>query len=200
MNDIRLLVNTSAISHFRVSGRQLLLTVLTLLASVAMLAAQASLQEPVQPVNIILDDDMSHNADDTGDHAMLWAMAARGEANVLALIISSTNDYSAPVAHAIATYYGHATVPIGANKENLPSDYAAYFSYYTQQVAAHFGNPADTRFNYPDAVTVYRQALAGAADHSVYIVSGGYYRPLMELLQSGADSISPLTGVQLVTQ
>jgi hypothetical protein len=153
----------------------LFLTVLIVLASAALLDAQ-TLQDPVPPVNIILDGDMAHNADDTGDDAMLWAMAARGEANVLALIVSSTNDYSAPVARAIATYYGHPNIPIGANLENIPSDYAAYFSYYTQQVGARFGNPSDTRFNYPDAVAVYRQALAAAPDHSVYIVSGGYYR------------------------
>jgi len=180
-------------------GKYFLLSFLVVLASVTMLGAQ-TLQEPVQPVNLIIDSDMSHNADDTGDHAMMWALAARGEVNVLAIVISSTNDYSAPVAKAIATYYGHPNVPIGANKESLPNDYAAYFSYYTQQVAAHFGNPADTRFNYPDGVTVYRQALAGAANNSVYILSAGYYRPLMELLQSGPDAISPLTGMQLVSQ
>jgi hypothetical protein len=164
------------------------------------LIAQTDLQNPVQPVNVILDSDMATNADDTGDHAMLWAMAARGEVNVLALILSSTNDYSAPCAHAIATFYGHSGVPIGANQTNIPNNYKAQFSYYTQQVAAQFGTPGETRANYPDAVTVYRRALAGAADHSVYIVAGGYFRPLMGLLQSGPDAISPLTGVQLVGQ
>ena len=182
----------------RTFGGQALLVLLVVFATTFVRAQ--SLQEPVQPVNIILDDDMSHNADDTGDHAMLWAMAARGEANVLALIISSTNDYSAPTARAIARYYGHPNIPIGANLENIPNDYAAYFSYYTQQVATQFGTPGETRFNYPDAVTVYRQALANAPDHSVYIVSGGYYRPMMRLLQSSGDAISPLTGLQLVAQ
>jgi hypothetical protein len=88
---------------------------------------------------------------------------ARGEANVLAVIISSTNDYSAPCARAIARYHDRPNIPIGANKENIPNDYAAYFSYYTQQAAAtQFGTPGETRFDYPDAVTVYRQTLAGA--------------------------------------
>jgi hypothetical protein len=182
-------------------GSKLIIRLLLLGVSAAILTAQSGPPlDPVQPVNVILDDDMSHNADDTGDHAMLWAMAARGEANVLAMIISSTNDYSAPVAHAIANYYGHPNVPIGANLESIPNDYAAYFSYYTQQVAARFGPPGDTRFNYPDALRVYRQTLANAPDHSVYIVSGGYYRPMLRLLQSGPDAISPLTGMQLVTQ
>jgi len=183
----------------RTITRHLLLTLLLLISSVMLLNAQ-SLPAPVAPVNVIIDSDMAHNADDTGDQAMLWALAAQGNVNVLAVIISSTNDYSAPVAHAIATYYGHPNVPIGANHSNIPNDYASYASYYTQQVAARFGNPSDTRANYPDAVTVYRQALAAAPNNSVYILSGGYYYPLAQLLQSPSDSISPLTGLQLVAQ
>jgi hypothetical protein len=170
-------------------------------ATVTITVTQSSpLPAPVPPVNVIIDSDMAHNADDTGDQAMMWALAGQGQVNVLAVIISATNDYSAPVAHAIATYYGHSNVPIGANHSNIPNDYSSYFSYYTQQVAARFGNSSDTRANYPDAVTVYRQALAGAPNHSVYILSGGYYYPLMQLLQSGPDSISSLTGLQLVAQ
>ena len=179
---------------------RLSLAIALFLLPLARLAAQSDWQDPAQPVNVILDSDMSANADDTGDHAMLWALAARGEVNVLALIVSSTNEYSAPCARAIATYYGHPNVPIGANQGSIPNNYKASFSYYTQQVAAQFGTPGESRANYPDAVTVYRQALAGAADHSVVIVAGGYYRPLVQLLQSGPDAISPLTGMQLVAR
>src|SRR5581483_4483705 len=190
---------TFSFSLFKANKTRLLLTFLLVISSATFLNAQ-TLPAPVLPVNVIIDSDMAHNADDTGDQAMMWALAAQGQVNVLAVVISSTNDYSAPVAHAIGTYYGHPNVPIGANHSNIPNDYASYSSYYTQQVAARFGNASDTRANYPDAVTVYRQALAGAADHSVYILSGGYYQPLMKLLQSGPDSISSLTGLQLVSQ
>ena len=152
-------------------------------------------------VNIILDSDLANDCDDAGDHALLWALVKTGEANVLALITSSVNDYSAPTARAIANYYGHPNVPIGAYQGNTPNNYSAANSAYAQQVASLFDPvPHDTRANYPDAVTVYRQALAGAPDHSVYIVAGGYYEPLSALLQSPADTISPLTGVQLVAQ
>jgi len=186
-------------SSSKTGKSHLLFTFLFVASSVVFLNAQ-TLPPPVAPVNVIIDSDMAHNADDAGDQAMMWALSAQGQVNVLAVIISSTNDYSAPVAHVIATYYGHPNVPIGANHSNIPNDYASYGSYYTQQVAARFGNPSDTRANYPDAVTVYRQALATAPSNSVYILSGGYYYPLMQLLQSGPDSTSPLTGMQLVAQ
>ena len=143
---------------------------------------------------------MAIDADDVGDHAMMWALANRGEVNVIALICSSANEYSAPAMRAIANYYGHSGVPLGAHKGNTPSVAGSNGSNYTFQIANQFGTPGDTRLNYPDAVTVYRQALANAADSSVYILANGYYQPLRDLLQSQPDSISPLTGIQLVAQ
>ena len=56
----------------------------------------AQLQEPVQPVNLIIDSDMASDVDDVGDHAVMWALSSRGEVSVLALISSSANDYTAP--------------------------------------------------------------------------------------------------------
>src|SRR5215469_8729524 len=158
------------------------------------------LQNPVPPVNIIIDSDMAPSVDDVGDHAVMWALANRGEVNVLAEVCSSANDFSAPLMHAIATYYGHPNVLIGAHKGSTPTLENSATSNYTQQMVAQFGIPGDTRANYPDAVTVYRQALAGAPDHSVYIVANGFWQPLQALLQSPPDSISSLTGIQLVAQ
>jgi len=160
----------------------------------------AQLQEPVQPVNLIIDSDMASDVDDVGDHAVMWALSSRGEVNVLALISSSANDYTAPCMRAIANYYGHPNVPVGAHKGLTPVVENSNMSVYTQQITNQFGIPGDTRANYPDAVTVYRQALANAPDHSVYIVAEGFYQPLQALLQSQPDSISPLNGVQLVAQ
>jgi hypothetical protein len=160
----------------------------------------SQLQEPTPPVNVILDSGMAIDVDDVGGHAVLWGLANRGEVNVLALICSSANDYSAPTMRVIANYYGYPNVPIGANKASTPNAGSSSTSVYTQQIVSQFGTPGDTRANYPDAVTVYRQALANATDNSVYIVADGYYEPLRDLLQSQPDAISPLTGMQLVTQ
>src|ERR1044071_5346049 len=90
----------------------------------------SQLQDPVPPVNLILDSDLSLSVDDVGDHAVLWALASRGEVKVLALIASSANDFSAPVIRAIANYYGHSDVPIGAHKCNTPTLEASATSPY----------------------------------------------------------------------
>lgn len=157
----------------------------------------AQLQDPTPPINLIIDSDMAINADDVGDHAVMWALSNRGEVDVLALIASSANDYSAPAMRAIANYYGHPSIPIGAYQGSIPGGMFAS-SGYTQELTNQFGTPGDTRANYPDAVTVYRQALANAPDNSVYIVMGGFFQPMQALLQSSPDAISPLSGVDLV--
>lgn len=174
--------------------------VLSWLTLLLTIPAFPQLQEPSPPVNVILDAGMAIDADDVGGHAVLWGLANRGEVNVLALICSSANDYSAPTMRVIANYYGHPNVPIGANKASTPNAGSSSTSVYTQQIVNQFGTPGDTRFNYPDAVSVYRQALANAPDNSVYIVADGYYEPLRDLLQSQPDAISPMTGMQLVTR
>jgi hypothetical protein len=162
--------------------------------------AHSQLQEPTPPVNLIIDSGMAIDVDDVGAHAVLWAMADRGEVNVLALICSSANDYSCPTMRVVANYYNHPGVPIGAHMGTTPNTGGSNTSAYTQQITKQFGTAGDIRSNYPDAVTVYRQALAGAADNSVYILANGYYQPLQGLLQSQPDAISPLTGIQLVTK
>jgi len=174
------------------------LLVFSLVSATTSLFSQ--LQEPSPPVNVIIDSDASIDADDMGDHAIMWGLANRGEVNVLAIIVSSANDYSAPALRAVANYYGHPNVPIGANKGSTPNINSSATSAYTRQIATQFGTPSETRASYPDAVTVYRQALANASDNSVYIVANGYYEPLQQLLQSQPDAISSLTGMQLVTQ
>ena len=175
-------------------------TLAIIMFALAIHVAQAQLAKPVRPVNIILDSDIVGDADDVGDHAVLWALADCGEANVLALITSSANDYSAPTVHVLARYFGHPNVPIGAYQGDIPSNYAATVSPYTRQIAEEFGDAGDTRAKYPDAVTVYRQALAGAPDKSVTIVAGGYYQPLGALLRSGPDRFSALEGPKLIAQ
>jgi hypothetical protein len=180
--------------------RPLSISILACVLLFRAIAAFAQFQQPAPPVNLIIDSDTAISVDDIGDHAVMWALANRGEVKVLAIVCSSANDYSAPAMRAVANYYGHPDVLIGAHQGTTPNLENSATSTYTQPITNQFGTPGDTRANYPDAVAVYRQALAGAPDHSVIIVGNGYYQPMQGLLQSQPDSISPLTGVQLVAQ
>lgn len=150
--------------------------------------------EPTTPVPVILDTDLASDVDDVSDLTVLNYLANNNEANVLAVITDAGNNYSAPAAKAFLSYFGKSSVPVGAYQGATPT----VSSSYTQTITNEFGTPGDTRTNYPDATTVYRQQLAAASDHSVVIVDTGYFETLKNLLLSPADSISSLTGVQLV--
>jgi hypothetical protein len=53
---------------------------------------------------------------------------------------------------------------------------------------------------FPNATSVYRQVLATYSTQPVYLIEGGALTGLQNLMQSSADSISPLTGAQLIAQ
>jgi inosine-uridine nucleoside N-ribohydrolase len=73
-------------------------------------------------------------------------------------------------------------------------------SVYAEAVANSFPNRVIKHPNLPDAVELYRQILAAQPDHSVVIVSIGFLTNISNLLRSGPDQYSSLTGVELVNQ
>lgn len=144
----------------------------------------------------IYDDDMGTDPDGLTDLGVCIALHKAGAGTLIGVMADSANDYSAPCQKAVLTVNGVLGIPIGAYKgASVPGT-----SPYAQQVAARFGSASDTRANYPDAVTLYRQLLAASANNSVTIITGGFLVNVAALLASSADGISPLTGVQLVAQ
>jgi hypothetical protein len=148
-------------------------------------------------VNIIFDTDMDTDCDDVGAIAILHVLADRGEANILATMVSSKYEWSVPCLDAINTYFGRAYLPIGVVKgPGAPTDRG---SRYTKQIADRF--PHDlTADKAPDAVELYRQILSSEPDRSVVIVTVGYLTNLSNLLKSKPDRYSPLTGKELVAK
>jgi hypothetical protein len=149
--------------------------------------------------NIIYDDDCTNDPDAAvSTMPLLGRLYNTRQVNVLALINDSSNNFAAPAMRALANFYGMGDVPMGAWLGAVPSSNTnGNTSTWTSQLVAQF-NPGDTRSNYTDAVTVYRTALAAAPTGSVTIVCTGFLTCISALMQSPADSISSLTGVQLI--
>lgn len=122
----------------------------------------------------------------------------------LATIADSGNGLSAPGIHALAVYYRHTEIPIGANQQNTPDTASCKSSdciandWNTEWVARFDPVADDTRTHYPDCGELYRKTLAAQPDQSAVIVETGFATCLMQLLGSSADSYSPLVGTQLV--
>ena len=146
------------------------------------------------PVPIIFDTDFGPDVDDVGALAILHAMADRDEAEILGVMVSTSENVDSPRAvDVVNTYYGRPDIPIGLSDRSAPM----FNSPYTAQIGSSFESEEVPN---PSATSLYRQLLAAQADKSVTIVSVGFQSNLDDLLLSGPDEFSPLNGADLVAE
>lgn len=150
-----------------------------------------------QPVpQIIFDTDMGPDYDDVGALAVLHALAAEGECDILATMSSNGHSTAAPTIEVINRYFGRSDVPIGVPGSHAP-DFTADNGWNDSLITRFLPGPK-TNEDYPPAIELYRKILAGMPDSSVTIVTVGFMSNLAELLKSRPDRYSPLSGRELV--
>lgn len=145
------------------------------------------------PVKIILDTDMHTDCDDAGALAVLHALADRGECEILAVMCSTLDPFSARTVDAINTYYGRGDIPIGIVK----GDGVLRNSKYTQGIASEFPHDFKPDDAAPEAAMLYRDILERQHDQSVVIVTVGYLTNIHNLLQLPAEE-NRMSGIELV--
>lgn len=152
-------------------------------------------QSLAAPLPVIFDTDMDSDVDDVAALAQLHVMADRGEVDLLGVMISGRNEWSAPCVDAINTFYGRPDLPIGlvSGTRGIRQD-----SHFAKTVAKAFPQDFQEAQEKVDAVTLYRRLLAKQADGSVVIISVGDLTNLAELLSSRPDASSPQSGEDLV--
>jgi inosine-uridine nucleoside N-ribohydrolase len=150
-------------------------------------------------VKVILDTDIGPDVDDAGAVALLHALADRGEVEILAMNCNTTCEWGAPCLDAFNTYYGRGNIPIGTLKGKGSSGDSPEWSglTYNRYIAQHFPNDLKNGTQAPNAVAVYRKILASQADTSVTLISIGALTNLRNLLDSPADQLSQLNGMEL---
>ena len=166
------------------------------LFAVALLAATAVAQaeNDPQPVRLIFDTDMMGDVDDVGTAAVLHALASQGEVEILAMGVCVKNPWSPLCLDALNTYFGRPGIPLGVVKG--PAHNRA--SKYAQRIAEEFYHALKAADDGPDAALVYRKVLATQPNHSVVMVSVGQLTNFRNLLKTGPDEHSKLSGVNLV--
>lgn len=148
---------------------------------------------------VIFDTDMGPDYDDVGALAVLHILADRGHADILATISSNKMEKTVQLIHSLNTYYGRSDLPIGVVKENgLNIDAWHKGKKWTDELLERFPTDHPGASQTEDAVLTYRKALVKQPDNSVTIITVGFFTNLNNLLRSGPDDISPLTGLQLV--
>ena len=151
-----------------------------------------------QPVKIIFDTDMGPDYDDVGAITILHALAAKGECEILATMASDGYPYIAPTIEVFNRYFQKPTIPIG-----VPGPDAPKFScpnHWNDSLTMKYLPKLKTNADYPSATEVYRKVLAAQKDQSVVIVTVGFLSNLADLLKSGPDQFSKLSGKELVAK
>jgi len=147
------------------------------------------------PLPVILDTDMDSDVDDVSALAELHAMADRDEVEILGVMVSGHNEWSAPCVDAINTFYGRPDLPIGlvSGTRGIRQNSA-----YARQIAEAFPQDFTAKHTQIESAALYRRLLAAQPDHSVTIISIGDLTNLAALLSTKGDQYSPLDGRTLV--
>ncbi len=157
-------------------------------------------EEAPRPVPFIFDTDIGNDVDDVLALGVIHALQNRKECELLAVTITKDHPSAAPFVDAVNTFYGRGDIPIGVCRSGITTFPGKFIGLAEEKENGKFRYPHDliSGKNAPDAVTVLRRALAGAEDRSVVIAQVGFSTNLANLLNSKADAISPLSGVELV--
>ncbi|HWB25879.1 MAG TPA: nucleoside hydrolase [Chitinophagaceae bacterium] len=155
-------------------------------------------QKATTAAPIIFDSDMGPDYDDVGAITILHAFADSGRVKILATVASTKYPGVAGVLNVFNTYFKRPGIPVGVPKGNALE--LRDFQHWTDTLLAKYPHAIKNNDDVPDAVDVYRKALAAQPDKSVTIVTVGFLTNLSNLLQSKADKYSHLDGKTLVAK
>lgn len=157
---------------------------------------------------LIIDTDMGPDVDDVGALAVAHYYADRGEAEILAVIVSNQGGdagWAVPAADAVNTYYNRPDIPLATNRGPATA-FGGDSSQFTLNIGSngkrflHDQLEPDTA---EDAILAYRRILAAQPDDSVNLLVIGWMSNIANLMNSAAnfngDGIEQ-TGKQLLQQ
>lgn len=157
------------------------------------------------PVKVIFETDMGNDVDDALAYDMLMKYMEQGDIELLGVSSNRSDTSSVQYIDVLNTWYGHPEIPVGHVTDGVLSHDAVAYDQAVLDLNAPDGTPLFARTHASDgtikpSVTLYRELLAAQPDTSVTVLSVGFSTNLAALLASQPDSISPLSGRDLVAQ
>jgi hypothetical protein len=177
-----------------------MLSVATCVLQSAPVQAQAAQSAAVSaPIPLIFDTDMGNDCDDVLALGLIHSLQSRNLCRLIAVTITKDHDQCAPFVDAVNTFYGRGDIPIGVCRSGVTPQQSRFTTLVNEKQGEADRYPHDLRSgrDAADAVAVLRRSLVAEPDGSVVIVQVGFSTNLVNLLKSGADDISPLTGREL---
>jgi inosine-uridine nucleoside N-ribohydrolase len=158
-----------------------------------------------EPMRLIMETDIGNDIDDALAMDMLYKYVDAGKIDLLAVNINKEGIFPAEYVDILNTWYGYPDIPIGvvhngADCSENPTDYTQTVDTMTVDGRPAFKRSLIGKYDtLPDAVALYRKILSQQPDKSVTIVSVGFSTNLVRLMDSQPDSISQLSGMDLIS-
>lgn len=152
---------------------------------------------------VIFETDMGNDIDDALALDLLFKSVDRGDIDLLGISVHKNNPHAAEFIDIMRCWYGYRHVPIGVNTRCVTDTGCDDYTTRVCRLRDAQGKPLFARSKrprYEEAVDMYRRLLASQPDHSVVIVTVGFSTTMADLLRSGADRHSPLSGRELVAR
>lgn len=182
-------------------------TSLQIAAAALLTTAAACGTQPPQPlangpIRLIVETDMGNDIDDALAFDLIYKAMDDGRVELLAVGNHKLSPSATDYIDILNTWYGYPATPLAASPTPVFNDHAPDYTLPVCRMLSADGSPAFARSKSPrqieEPVALYRRILAAQPDSSVTVLSLGFATELAKLLESPADSLSPLTGRELV--
>lgn len=153
-----------------------------------------------EPVKLIFDTDMGNDCDDVLALGVIHALQTRGHCELLAVTTTKDHPLCAAFVDCINTFYGRGDIPIGVVRNGMAKEEGRFLKLAAAKENGEFIYPHDllSGDDAPEAVGLLRKTLAAHPDGSVVMVQVGFSTNLARLMESKADDVSPLDGMELI--
>jgi inosine-uridine nucleoside N-ribohydrolase len=158
-------------------------------------------QNEEQQVNIlkesfILDTDIGPDCDDAAAIALAILYARQSEKALLSVMHCTSSPWGVGTIRNILNWYQASEIPVGTLKDQGFLE-GAEFELYNKTLAKMM---KEEEREAGDSVSLYREILHKQEDQSVHIIAIGPLRNLSNLLNSSGDSVTLLTGHELIAK
>ena len=151
---------------------------------------------PANPYVLVFDNDGCADPDNLYALAATIAAQKMGYIRLAGVVDSSGDGISESMYRNMLDQAGLAHIPM-----TVPSAFGSSSTVCTAANSTAFNaTTPQTTGGYSQAAAMYRTILAANPATPVYIMLAGSFRGVSDLMQSGADGISSLSGAQLLAQ
>ena len=159
---------------------------------------------PEAPIRLIVETDMGNDIDDALAFDLIYKAMDDGRIDLLAIGNHKESATATDYIDLLNTWYGYPDIPLARSTTPVRNEEAPDYTAAVCAMTDSTGAPAFARSKTPQQieqpVVLYRRILAAQPDHSVTVLSLGFATELAKLLDSPADSLSPLPGRELVAR